>query len=633
MHSVLLLVDDEQLRATLIPLLSGLGYDVTSSSTAADALEDGPAVTAHVILVDVPEGRLDSCLDDVEALQAAVDAPVVLLLSSLDHDVLSTTARAHPAGYALKPVSGRELASAFELALFRRNIERQSAARERWYTTTLRSIADAVITADDVAHITFMNPTAEQLTGWSEADALGRPLNDVFAVTADANEKSAEETSQPVLRLVPRSGPSIIIEHNASPIIEESGALHGVVVVFRDITEQRRLAQRLALADRMVSIGTLAAGIAHELNNPLAFVTSNIEFALGELTRLTEELAPTNASRASLDALSESLDALGEARDGAARAATIVKDMKVFTRAEADGKLLVDVNRAASLAVRLVNTEIKHRAELELRLGSAPPVLADEGKLVQVLVNVLTNAVQALDDKPAHTISVSTGLEGDRVVIRISDTGKGIPAEHIGRIFEPFFTTKPVGEGLGLGLSIAHTIVTGFGGTITADSVPDEGTAVVISLPPAEPVHAAVTDKRRSAAAAMSRARVLVVDDETLICTAIRRILTKHGIEVVVEGRGRAAFDRLANGERYDVVLCDLMMPGFSGVDLYEGLDDAAPDMKSRIVFMTGNAFTPRASELFENTQNVRLEKPFVPADLTRAVTEVMTRHGERIEL
>jgi CheY-like chemotaxis protein/anti-sigma regulatory factor (Ser/Thr protein kinase) len=303
--------------------------------------------------------------------------------------------------------------------------------------------------------------------------------------------------------------------------------------------------------------------------------------------------------------------------------------MKVFTRTEDDPALRVDPNRAVSLAVRLMSNEIRNRAELFTRLGDVQPVLADEGKLVQVLVNVLTNALQALDGSSRRSIDIVTdGVERDSVRITITDTGRGIAPEHVVRVFEPFFTTKPVGEGLGLGLSIAHTVITGFGGTISVSSELSVGTTVVITLPTAIGNRDA-QEKQVSAAVSVQRARVLVVDDETMIGTAIRRILVKQGLEVTVEDGGRAAFDRLAAGERFDVVLCDLMMPGFSGADFYDGLDAVAPEMKSRVVFMTGNAFTPRASELFEKTTNVRLDKPFVPADLTRVVGEVLRRHGD----
>jgi PAS domain S-box-containing protein len=606
-RSVLLLIEDAAARDELTAVLAQLGHAVADAS-------DGARDVDIVILTETTGFE-----DTVDGL----GLPVLFVASELSEDVLRASTAHGSAGVVLRPLAPRELHAAIETAVYRARGDKKAAIRERWYQTTLRSIGDAVITADEESAITFINPTAQALTGWSEAEALGQPLDSVFCVENDEQpEASASgEPGAPLLRLRRRDATSCTIEHNAAPIVEGNGALHGVVVVFRDITEKRRIEQRLALSGRMTSIGTLAAGIAHELNNPLAFVTSNLDFVIGELATMKD--APTAAPDPIV--VEDSLSALREAADGAARAAQIVKDMKVFIRGEADPKISVDVNRALSFAARLTNSEVRHVGELEMNLEDVPPTLADEGKLVQVFVNLLTNAAQAIDaKKEERKIRVSTTLEGDRVVVRIADTGRGIAPEHLGRVFEPFFTTKPVGQGLGLGLSISHTIVSAFGGTITLDSEPGRGTSVMVSLP--------VGDERRRSSASQDVAaqpRVLVVDDEALIGTAVRRILVKQGFDVMVENDSKKAFESIVRGERFDVVVCDLMMPGFSGVDFYEGLAKTAPAMQSRVLLMTGNAFTPRARELFESTKNVRLEKPFLPADLVSAVTEVLRRHGE----
>jgi PAS domain S-box-containing protein len=612
-RSIHLLLNDDAVRGELIAHLHTLGHAVVADPGGLDV---------DVLLVEVGARDLESTVE-------ALGAPVLFVAAHLDDDVLRASTAHGSAGVVLRPIVARELDAAIELAVFRARADKKAAIRERWYQTTLRSIGDAVITADEESAITFINPTAQALTGWSEGEAIGQLLDSVFCVETDepaevsASGGSSSGEGAPLLRLRRRDGTSCTIEHNAAPIVEGNGALHGVVVVFRDITEKRRIEQRLALSGRMTSIGTLAAGIAHELNNPLAFVTSNLDFVIGELAAM--QGAPGQAP--DVEVVEDSLAALREAADGAARAAQIVKDMKVFIRGEADPKISVDVNRALSFAARLTNSEVRHVGELEMNLEDVPATLADEGKLVQVFVNLLTNAAQAIDaKKDERKIRVSTALEGDRVVITIADTGKGIAPEHLARVFEPFFTTKPVGQGLGLGLSISHTIVSAFGGTIALDSAPGRGTVVTVSLP--------VGDERRGvpshavAGAATVAPRVLVVDDEALIGTAIRRILVKQGFDVAVENDSKKAFESIVRGARYDVIVCDLMMPGFSGVDFYEGLAHSAPDTQSRVLLMTGNAFTPRARDLFETTKNVRLEKPFLPTDLVSAVNEVLRRHG-----
>lgn len=609
-RGVLLLMEDVALRDELTTVLAQVGHRVV------DALDAGARDVDVIILA----GDTHNFEDTIDRL----GLPMLFVADELTDDVLRDSTAHGSAGVVLRPIAPRELHAAIETAVFRARADKKAAIRERWYQTTLRSIGDAVITADEESAITFINPTAQTLTGWAEEEALGQPLDSVFCVESDDYADSTAAGSEPVaplLRLRRRDGTSCTIEHNAAPIVEGNGALHGVVVVFKDITEKRRIEQRLALSGRMTSIGTLAAGIAHELNNPLAFVTSNLDFVIGELTAMKD--ATTTIPDPVM--VEDSIAALREAADGASRAAQIVKDMKVFIRGEADPKISVDVNRALSFAARLTNSEVRHIGELEMNLEDVPATLADEGKLVQVFVNLLTNAAQAIDaKKPERKIRVNTTREGDRVVVRIQDTGKGIAPEHLGRVFEPFFTTKPVGQGLGLGLSISHTIVSSFSGTITVDSETGRGTTVTVSLP--------VGDDRRSSPTETDpgkQPRVLVVDDEALIGTAVRRILTKQGFEIEVESDGKKAFEAIVRGDRYDVVICDLMMPAFSGVDFYEGLEKSAPSMQSKVLLMTGNAFTPRARELFETTKNVRLEKPFLPADLVSAVKEVLRRHGQ----
>lgn len=621
-RALFVFTQDQSLRDEVAAFARDLGHDVLTLGDGDDPITLSGRV--DVLLVDMHAPHISATIERVAA-------PALFVANEVNDAVLEASSAHASAPILLRPLRRNDFAAALEIAGYRARVGRKAELRERWYQTTLRSIGDAVITADEESAITFINPTAQSLTGWDEREALGQPLDTVFCVENEIDPGDASQSGEPgapVLRLKRRDGTSCTIEHNAAPIVERNGALHGVVVVFRDITEKRRIEQRLALSGRMTSIGTLAAGIAHELNNPLAFVTSNLDFVIGELAAMKEA-----ATIPGPGVIEDSLTALREAADGAARAAQIVKDMKVFIRGEQDPKIAVDVNRALSFAARLTNSEVRHVGELEMNLEAVPATLADEGKLVQVFVNLLTNAAQAIDPKKDDKkIRVRTSLEGNRVVVRIEDTGRGIPAEHLGRVFEPFFTTKPVGQGLGLGLSISHTIVSSFGGTLTLDSEPGCGTVATISLPTAD-------DRRTKLAvpdATSAAPRVLVIDDEALICTAVRRILSKQGYEVDVESDGRRAFENVtratagAAGGGYDVIICDLMMPGFSGVDFYEGLGGISAAMQERVLLMTGNAFTPRAHDLFEKTKNVRLEKPFLPNDLVTAVAEVLRRNGTR---
>ena len=525
-------------------------------------------------------------------------------------------------GALLRPIDERALGVCVKNAVRAHATRADLLARASWLQAALASTTEAVVGADANSRVTFLNRAAEQLTGWKEADAIGRPFDEVLNFDDPGARSPGGGRSEPVT-LTARTGETRLIEHNASPIIDPSGALLGIVALFRDVTLRRSLEQRLTVADRMSSIGTLAAGVAHELNNPLSFVTSNLEFAIAEMSRLT-----ATADGGLREDLEEVRASLRDAAAGAARAAEIVKDMRTFTRAvESKGAgVPVDVNQVCTFASRITGNAIRHKAELQLDLHADASVIADDGLLTQVFVNLLTNAAQAMDpSSDRKTITISSWSDGATTSVRVTDTGCGIPAENLPRIFEPFFTTKSVGEGTGLGLSLCHSIVTGLGGHILVDSKVGVGTSVTVVLP-----RGVVAEGAAKAMDAVTPAppRVLVIDDEALIGTAIRRILSKQGMEVIVVERGREGVDLVAGGEQFDAIFCDMMMPEFSGVDVYEALAARAPAMMSRVIFMTGNAFASREHDLFSGTKNVRIEKPFLPADLSAAVAEVLRRHA-----
>lgn len=603
---VLLVSDDGRLA----DLARALGLEVVERTGGTTVDGDGQASGAIVDL-SCPGGIA------VAADLVRLEVPVVAVA---DTEKQLSAAPTPLAGVVLRPLDERALGASVRTALRAHRNRAEQHSRAAWLQAAFGSTTEAIVGADASARVMFLNAAAERLTGWSDVEARGRALDDVLNFEGAAAAPDGQ-LSAPVT-LTSRDGTTRLIEHNASPIIGPSGALAGLVAVFRDVTARRRLEQQLTVADRMSSIGTLAAGVAHELNNPLSFVTSNLEFAIGELSSMA-----AGAADALRDSLEEVRSSLRDAAAGAARAADIIKDMRTFTRAaEAQQAAApVDVNQICTFAARITGNAIRHRAELVLDLHADGRVVADDGLLRQVFVHLLTNASQAID--PAceqRTITLSSWSDASTTSARVSDTGCGIAAENLHRIFEPFFTTKPVGEGTGLGLSLCHSIVTGLGGHIVVESTVGVGTSVTVVMPRSAVTERIAADARRPTATPL---RVLVIDDETLIGNAIRRVLSKQGIEVVVVERGRDGVDLVTSGEHFDAIFCDMMMPEFSGVDVYEGLQAAAPAMMSRVVFMTGNAFAPRERDLYSATKNVRIEKPFLPADLSDAVAEVLRRH------
>jgi PAS domain S-box-containing protein len=394
----------------------------------------------------------------------------------------------------------------------------------------------------------------------------------------------------------------------ATALRDAGGTVRYVVAVVEDLSEKKGLEAQLLLAARMASVGTLAAGVAHEINNPLAFILANLEFALAQLAAKGGD--------------PDVVRALQEAAAGGARVREIVRDLKTFSRADDDAREPLDVWRVLQSALGVAANELRHRAEVEVDLRPVPRVLASEHRLAQVFLNLLINAAQSIPEGHAsqNRVRASTATAEDgRAIVEVSDTGSGIAPDILPRIFDPFFTTKPVGVGTGLGLAICHGIVSALGGEIEVRTQVGAGTTFRVLLPAAPEAQAAPEPPRTAAPPAPGRARVLVVDDEPLVARAVQRVLSAH--DVVVCSSARAALSALeAPGHPFDVVFCDLMMPEMTGMDLHARLREVSPETAERMVFLTGGAFTANARAFLDAVPNPRLEKPFEPAALREIV-------------
>lgn len=394
---------------------------------------------------------------------------------------------------------------------------------------------------------------------------------------------------------------------------DEQGRAVRMIGVMVDITELKRVHARLRQADRLASVGTLAAGVAHEINNPLAWTLNN-------LSVVRSALAALGTGGVSHPELQRAQTALNDAFDGAERVARIVRDLKTFARPDDENRTAVSLETVIEAALALANCELRHRARVvrEYARPPAPPVWGNESRLGQVFLNLIVNAAQALPEGEADRNEVRVGVrpaDDGRVEAWVSDTGRGIAPEIAPRLFEPFFTTR-AGEGTGLGLSICHGIVTAHGGEIRVDAVPGDRTTFRVFLPAAENQSQPVTAPAQQPPPAERQARILVLDDEPLIGRALRRALVHHRVEV--ETRPEQVLERLGGGERWDLILCDVMMPEMSGMEFFAALQESAPDACASVVFMTGGAFTPRAAEFFASVNNPRLEKPFHASEVER---------------
>jgi nitrogen-specific signal transduction histidine kinase len=390
----------------------------------------------------------------------------------------------------------------------------------------------------------------------------------------------------------------------------------------------------LTVSDRMASVGTLAAGVAHEINNPLAALMANVDFSAHLVSKLAQEArAQTSEVEGKVTTgvwrsmqLSELEESLRDAKECADRVRNIVRDLKIFSRSEEDKTNAVDVRSILESSLRMAWNEIRHRARLVKEYSNVPPVEGNEGRLGQVFLNLIMNAAQAIPEGQAHKneIRVITKQNNHgQVVIEIHDTGPGIPENIISRIFDPFFTTKPIGEGTGLGLAICHRIVTSLGGQLTVESQVGKGTVFRAILPIAKSDIVELLPKS-CVVLPDKRGRLLIVDDEVSLGKVLKRALSQEH-EVIVVTNARDALKLVSQGDSFDVIFCDLMMPEMTGMDLYTELLQLAPKQAEKMIFMTGGVFTNRARAFLEQVQNPRLEKPFDMSNL-KALVYTMLR-------
>jgi PAS domain S-box-containing protein len=512
---------------------------------------------------------------------------------------------------------GNQLAQSLDLA---QSFAKLAASEERYRTVT-ESANDAIVILSPDGVILEVNRSFEQILGIAQAELEGKKLRDLVA-PGHANDGARSEQRSPgdgsartrILALRRADGSVALVDF--SNRTAEVGGHELVVAIGRDVTEQVKSQAQLMVADRMVSIGTLAAGVAHEINNPLAAVMANVDYAASEVDDLA---ASTTDIR-----WAPVIAALRDAREASNQVRTIVRDVKIFSRAEEETRRPVDVQLVLESCIRMAWNEIRHRARLVRDLGVVPLVHANEARLGQVFLNLIVNAAQALPEGQANRneIRIRTFTKDGNACVEIGDTGPGIPPEVLPRLFTPFFTTKPVGVGTGLGLSICQRIVSGLGGEITIDSAVGNGTVFRVVLPPtgeSPPPEAPLPNARQTC-----RRQLLVVDDEPMVAAAIWRMLSSRH-DVTTTTSAADALARLSRGERYDMILCDVMMPVISGIEFYDVLRARAPEEADRIVFVTGGAFTVQAREFLDRIPNARLEKPFT-AEAVLAILDERTQ-------
>jgi len=390
------------------------------------------------------------------------------------------------------------------------------------------------------------------------------------------------------------------------------------------LLSRRTQPERFANPSNQNSLRTLASGVGHEINNALSFVATNLDFAIEELRMIATQHPPLATT------LEEIVASIAEAKDGAQRIRKIVRGLQSFANQEIP-KRPTNVENALEAAAAMASKELRPRASLDLQIESVPAVLADDGGLTHVVVNLLVNAAQCFAEanpgKNKVRLRAVRSQESPTVAISVTDNGPGIAQDVLPRIFDPFFTTKPVGHGSGLGLSLCHTIVSSLGGQLVCETAVGHGTTFTITLPIAYVRHTS-SELPRSGPTTVSRGRILLVDDEESLLRAMTRLL-KPDHEIVAISDARTALAMLttqeSEHERFDLVFCDLMMPHVSGMELFAQVKKHNPKTAERFVFMTAGAISDDARRFLAASTNPCVEKPF-GSNVLRALAQKLVR-------
>jgi len=466
----------------------------------------------------------------------------------------------------------------------------------------VESVSEGIVVVDGDGRITLWNGVVHELTGTPEAVAHGTTLCDQLTL-CDAARDGLNRAMHGALHdgvrtevVVEQLGTSRSLRIVVSPHRSEHGGLGGAVVALRDITPELRLSTQMAHLDRMASLGVLAASVGHEINNPLASLQLNIDYLIAEL--------PVHSELASI---------ANDIAVGSRRIGAIVSELKALSRQRA-----VSEHQGARLdavvhwAVRTARHAVQHHATLEVECESLPLARGDAGQLGQVLLNLLINAANAIEaGGPAeNVVKVRAFVDGDVVVVEVSDTGVGIDPAIRERIFEPFFTTRPADGGTGLGLSISAEVVRASGGTITVRSEVGVGSTFRIELPIVAEAEGDSGDDLDELLDRLDGVSLFILDDDGPFLRAAKRRLGALGARVSVTSYAQELMTWIAAGLRCDVLLCDLMMPDESGVEVYERLCAEAPEIAARTIFISGGAVTEVTRRFAEEHSERVLDKP-----------------------
>ncbi len=557
---------------------------------------------------------------------AGVDraTPVIVLAREDDEDVERAALSLGVAEWVVSAAPDPEaLSRAVRHAVIRAAELRALRARERRFRSAFESGERLRLLVDTEERCIEANDAACRAFGLDDSDLGSLDLASLMGPSArDALvARWASRDARPVHELSLRVQMSDVAPREFDVSVVPHAVPGAHLVEMRDVTGREEVRQRVALSERMLSLGTLASGVAHSINNPLQVLYSSIDIMQQSIDRARAATGDTLGA-----ALDTSAFELASAREAAERVQRVVRDLAVFTGSESGHASRLSLLAPLERAIRLTENTIRHKATLVREIRPGGSVMGNEALLTQVFVHLLVNATQSIVQGTAaqNEVRVTCGRSADgRLEVSVSDTGHGMSPEVLSRVFDPFFTTRPVGEGAGLGLSVCHGTVSAMGGEIVVESELGRGSTFRVFLPALGGTARPPRMTPLPAPEAMRSCRVLVIDDDPMVCRSLTRLLqAHHTVESITEAT--EGLLRIEAGERFDVILCDVMMPEVSGVDFYERLRVSVPDQAARVVFVTGGVFSPESRAFLDEGKHRVIEKPVAQGPLYKALLDVV---------
>jgi PAS domain S-box-containing protein len=497
-----------------------------------------------------------------------------------------------------------------------REVERRLYQEQEFVRRLVDSFPDVILALDTSSRYTFVGPRVKDLLGVAPEQVLGQPFG-IHVVPEDLARaraafdgllagRAAFTTEE--FRVRHQSGATRVVTVNASPLYDASGKIAGVIGSARDLTEYKKLEQQIIQSEKLAATGRLIAGVAHEINNPLTVILGASE--------MPGETAAENLVRR-----------MEMIHQQAKRTAEIVQNLLAFSRPPAAGRNPLDLGQVVRQALMLSEYPLRVKnIAVDFVPAEVPAVLGDSSQLTQVFVNLLTNAQQAMtEERERGALRIRVGSDGAKAWASFQDDGPGIPPQVLPNIFDPFFTTKRPGRGTGLGLSICLSIVREHGGTIQAQNAPEGGAIFTVTLPVAEGATASGAGKIAAPKLDLRGRTLLAVDDEQGVQDLVRLAVKGLGADVDTCGNGLDAV-ALAAKKDYDVILCDLHMPGVSGQQVYETLAQIGRLPAGRFVIMTGEVLEAATRDFQRQNGIFLLQKPFGISELSVTLAKVLSR-------